>query len=150
MWPDETPSPALKRRALHAAALFHAGRAPAIIATGGLGRHPPSEAEMIARLCVQSGIPEASIFLEDQSTTTMENFRFALPILAKLKARSVLIVSDQYHLPRANMCLRHFGIECAGSPSKDATGPSFSQNLMMWSRELAALPFYFVKLKLGR
>ena len=52
VWPGGRPSPTLRRRALKAAALWHEGQVRAIIGCGGVGRHPPSEAEVIRALCL--------------------------------------------------------------------------------------------------
>jgi uncharacterized SAM-binding protein YcdF (DUF218 family) len=106
---DGTPSTALARRVGHAAELWKAGRAPVIILTGGVGHHPPSEAEAGAALAQDLGVPGAALMLEMRSTTTVENARFAaeLRVDGQSIARwRVLVVSDAYHAWR---CGRLFG-----------------------------------------
>lgn len=112
VWPDGQPSPTLRRRALHAARLWHAGKVGAIIACGGPGRYPPSEAEVIRALCLDQGVDPAAIGLEDRSTTTEENLRLALPLL---KTRQVIVVTDYYHAPRARLVARRLGLDAASS-----------------------------------
>lgn len=109
VWP-QGPSPTLLRRSLHAATLWHKGAAPLIIACGGLGKHPPSEAAAIRDILVDAGVPEQAILLEDHSTTTFENIRNALLLLP---GREVIIVTDSYHGRRANMVAHHFGLRAA-------------------------------------
>ncbi|HVG46685.1 MAG TPA: YdcF family protein [Rubellimicrobium sp.] len=115
VWPDGTPSPTLRRRTLHAAALWHRGEIQALIPCGGLGLHPPTEAEAMRDLLLSEGIPAEAIRLEDRSRDTLENIRFALPILADLGATQALIVTDATHAPRARMIARRLGLPAASS-----------------------------------
>ena len=62
VWPGG-PSPTLRRRALHAAGLWHRGEVDWLVACGGLGRHPPTEAEAIRDLLLAEGIPAEAIRL---------------------------------------------------------------------------------------
>src|SRR5436190_16587366 len=73
VWPDEQPSPALRRRVLHAVDLLQRGYASHLLVTGGVGKHPPAEAEVMQCLAVAHGIPHASIVLEDQATSPFES-----------------------------------------------------------------------------
>lgn len=112
VWRDG-PSPTLRRRTLHGAALFHAGRGDVVIPCGGLGRFPPSEAEAMAAMLRAAGVPDAAIRLEDTSTNTVENIRNAVALLGS--KRDVLIVSDAYHLPRARLIARREGLRVSVS-----------------------------------
>src|SRR5437764_7046960 len=73
VWPGEQPSPALRRRVLHAVDLLQHGYATHLLVTGGVGNHPPAEAEVMQRVAVAHGIRRASIVLEDQATSTFES-----------------------------------------------------------------------------
>lgn len=103
--PDGRPSLALQRRTDLAVALWRQGRAPVIVFTGGLGEHAPTEAAAAAAHAVDQGVPLVAIQLEDRSTSTEENARFA----AALGHRRVLVVTDAYHVFRAERTFaRHF------------------------------------------
>lgn len=116
VWADGQPSPALAHRTKHAVRLFERGLAPKVVFTGGVGTHPPSEAEAAARYAMGMGLPERAVVLEDRSTTTAENARFAAEILGA-EAR-VLVVSDGYHVFRCERVFgRHFN-EVRGSGSR--------------------------------
>lgn len=104
------PSPTLARRARRGAALYHAKEVSHLIACGGLGRFPPTEAEMIARILHENGVPETAILREDRSTTTRENIAFALPHLRDLGVDRVVIVTDLWHGPRAKLVARRLGL----------------------------------------
>ena len=67
--------------ARRAADLYHAGFAPKILFTGGLGRNtegllPEPEAVRFAKVAMEQGVPEADIILEPNSTNTKENIVF--------------------------------------------------------------------------
>ena len=115
VWPGGVPSPTLRRRALHGASVVLAGRASDLVACGGLGRHPPTEAEAITQVCLAAGVAAARIHPEPQSTTTIENIRFALPILARIGTDRVIVVTDWYHAPRALLVARHMGLRATAS-----------------------------------
>jgi len=149
VWADGEASPTLKRRTLHAVEKFHAGAAPLIVCSGGVGKHPPSEAEVMANLCRAHGVPEDALILEDQSTSTIQNVILSTALLKARDAASVLVVSDPYHLPRATMCFRHFGMACKGTSSAQPSTLSPARKLYMRLRECLALPVYYVRLKLG-
>lgn len=137
VWPGETPSPTLERRTAHAIALYRSGAVHAILGCGGAGRHPPAEAEAIARLCRAAGMPESAILTEDRSTTTRENLLNALPILQSMGARAV-IVTDPYHAPRARLIARQIGLDASLScPDWRRIGPR--QWLRHLPREALAL-----------
>lgn len=75
--------------ARRAAELYHAGLAPKILFTGGLGRNtqgllPEPEAVRFARVAAECGVPEADIIIEDKSTNTKENILFTKAKLEEL------------------------------------------------------------------
>jgi uncharacterized SAM-binding protein YcdF (DUF218 family) len=123
VWPGERPSPTLSRRALHAVTLYQRGEVDAILGCGGIGRCPPSEAEVIRRLCRAAGVPDSALITEELSTTTRENLLNAKPILDRLGAGAV-IVTDRYHAPRARLVARQIGLSATIScPDWRLVGP---------------------------
>ena len=75
--------------ARRAAELYHAGYAPKVLFTGGLGRNtegllPEPEAVRFARVAMECGVPEADIILESDSTNTKENILFTREKLSSL------------------------------------------------------------------
>lgn len=132
----EGPSPTLRRRTLHAAHLYHAGRGTLVIPCGGLGRFPPSEARAMATLLQAAGVPDTAIRLEDASTNTAQNIRNALPLLGH--TRDVLIVSDAYHLPRARLIARRAGL-CVTTSAPPLKGARLWPQLKGWLREIPGI-----------
>ncbi len=101
--PDGRASPALARRTRRAVELWRKGVAPRIVLTGGIGTYPPSEAQAAAEIAAQLGVPATALLLEERSTSTEENARFAAALLAEegVAVQRVVVVSDSYHIFRA-------------------------------------------------
>lgn len=75
--------------ARRAAELYHAGYAPKVLFTGGLGRNtegllPEPEAVRFAKVAMDCGVPECDIILEPNSTNTKENIVFTREKLESL------------------------------------------------------------------
>lgn len=109
VWRDG-PSPTLRRRTQHGAALWRAQQNRVVVCCGGLGRHPPSEAEAMRDILLAEGVKAGAIHLEAASRNTAENIALARPILERLNLNEVILVSDWYHLPRARMVARRAGL----------------------------------------
>lgn len=142
VWPGGMPSRALRRRAECAAALYHAGKVRGLIATGGVGRHPPSEARAILDVVLALGVPATAVVLEESSTTTFENLANAKALMPPGVA--AVIVSDRWHLPRARLTARRLGLSARGAaPALDGAHPGRVLRAVL--REAAALLWYLVR-----
>ena len=115
----DAPTPELRARVLTAAALYHGAGPMRIVACGGLTReHRVSEADVMAALLVQAGVPERDILREDRSRTTMENFLNAVALPGLSKDARVLVVTSDYHLRRSVMTARRAGFRhVKGAPA---------------------------------
>ena len=137
------PSPTLRRRTEHAALLFHAGEVDRIIACGGLGQHPPTEAEVMAELLRKSAVPSSAIVREDRSTNTGENIRFATALLTET---DITIVTDWYHAPRARLVAKREGLSATTS-CPEIDGAKLWPQLKGALREIPAYFAYLIRLK---
>lgn len=98
-----------RNRALAAAELYRAGRVPYIIPSGGvkwdIDGEMISESHFMKRILMENGVPEETIILENQATTTVENMIFGtLQIYRKLKFKNaphVIIVTSEAHMKRS-------------------------------------------------
>lgn len=90
-------------RTRRAAELFHDGAAPEILVSGW------GDCFSNERLLERGGVPAADIILECKSRTTRQNAEFSIPLLKKLGARRVIIVTSWYHSRRALRCFEHYG-----------------------------------------
>ncbi len=96
-------------------------------------------------LLIAAGVTPGAILSEDRSTTTLENIRFALPLLQARGAASVLIVTDATHGPRAALVARHFGLTVRVS-APTWRGGHKKTLLRQAVRETLAYPLYAAKL----
>ncbi|MHB8645676.1 MAG: YdcF family protein [Thermomicrobiales bacterium] len=94
------PSAALRGRVQRAVVLYHAGLAPRLVVTGGIGEAGIAEASVMQGLAVAGGVPEAALVLEARATRTLESARAIGAIGRRAGWRSVIVVSDPFHLWR--------------------------------------------------
>ncbi len=142
---DNTPGPALTRRTLHAAHLWQQGLAPVIICTGGKpGNRTRAEADACAELLRGEGVPAEAILLDDQSRSTEENALYTKAILEEQGWHTAIIVSDGYHLFRANHLFVNQGIQVYTSPVTEGQ-PSMFEYAVFVGREIVALHWQLVK-----
>jgi len=98
--PGDTLTPILEERVAAAAALFAAGVAPKIVATGGVTGHATrAEAAVLAEGLVAAGVPRAAIVVEDRAQTTRDNALFTARLLPA--GACVWLVTQPFHAKRA-------------------------------------------------
>lgn len=144
---DLQPGPALTRRSVRGAELFHAGFAPAIICSGGYpGTATRSEADGCAQVLRENGVPDDAIILEERSRSTEENAAYSHEIMQEHGWKTALVVSDGYHLLRATWIFTAEGVTFTTSP---ASTPPFLDALTATAREVVALHWQAFKTVLG-
>ena len=116
---DGRPSPQLAARLDHALLLFNEGRAPLIAVTGGkrLGDRY-TEAEASRRYLVTRGVDETAILAETSGASTWQSVANLSPVLLKEGLRTVLVVTDRYHVQRTVLSIREVGFEASGSATR--------------------------------
>jgi uncharacterized SAM-binding protein YcdF (DUF218 family) len=142
---DNTPGLAMRRRVSHAADLWREGYAPAIICTGGKpGNRTRSEADACAELLIkEQGLPESAVFQEDQSRSTEENAMFTHVMMRAHGWNTAIVVSDNYHLFRAQRLFNNEGITVFTSPAPEQAPDNLYVVYVL--REVAALQWQLVK-----
>ena len=123
--------------------MYHAGAVSHLILCGGLGQHPPSEAEAMWALLRAAGVPKDAMTREAKSTTTGENIRNAK---ALLEGPHVMIITDWYHAPRARLIARRQGL-IPLSASPQLTGAKVWPQAKAALREIPAYLVYALGLK---
>ena len=111
VYPDLTSA---ADRIWHAARLYHAGKAPLIIASGGnvwprLRRQ--SEAEAIRVVLNAFGVPDDVIVTEDRSRNTRQNAVFTANLAVSRGIRRVLLVTSALHMSRAEAAFKRVGLD---------------------------------------
>ena len=100
-----------------AEALYLAGRAPRILLSGRAREGKVSEAQIMARILRQRGIPDSALLMENDSRNTSENARFTDIIMRGHKLKSALLVTSALHMPRALASLEKRGIKVTSAGS---------------------------------
>lgn len=114
------PSPVFKARLDHGADLYKEGYAPLIIVAGGQDEDEAySEAGVgKAYLEKQKKIPAEKIIAEEYSLTTIQNISRLKDHAEALELKTVLLVSDPFHMFRAKWLAKKWGIEVYTSPTQ--------------------------------
>lgn len=146
VWPHEQPSPSLRARTERAIELYQQGYAPYLLLSGGLGRYPPEEAEVMRRLAVEAGIPQEALILDMEAHSTWESMEKARDIMEQEGWQTAIIVSDPFHIERSLLMAGDAGFAAYGSPALDS--PTYtipSRRMFYTSREVLALWWYVVQ-----
>lgn len=101
-------------RVWHAARLYHAGKAPLIIASGGHvwpSRQRQSEADAMRVVLNAFSVPDDAIVTEDRSRNTRQNAVFTADLATSRGIRRVLLVTSALHMPRAEAVFKHVGFD---------------------------------------
>jgi uncharacterized SAM-binding protein YcdF (DUF218 family) len=140
------PSARLTRRLDCGVRLLQWGVAPLLLLSGG-GNGPVPEAEIMRRMALARGVPEAALLVEPRSRDTVENARETARLLRSRGARSVVLVSDRVHLPRAALLFRLAGLRVAGRVG--VPPPSIRWEIGTRIRECMKLPRSLARVFLG-
>ena len=106
-------------RVWYVARLFHAGKAPLLLLSGGSDpqRHAFSEARAMAIFLQDLGVPEQALVLEEASRNTLENAAFTAKLLNERGIRHVLLVTSALHMPRALALFSAQGLQVEPAPT---------------------------------
>jgi uncharacterized SAM-binding protein YcdF (DUF218 family) len=132
----------LRRRVECGVRLYREGAAPVLLLSGG-GRGPEPEAEIMRRIALTGGVPPAALLIEPNSRDTVGNARETALLLRTHGLRTVVLVSDHAHLPRAALLFRLAGVAVASRSGVRA--PSPLREIVATIREMAALPCSLVR-----
>lgn len=114
--PGGRPSRTLEARVRHAARLYEEGELDLLIPTGGLGEHPPSEAEIMARILRDCGVPDEALLLEDRARNTRDSGVLVAAIARKLGVTEVRAITDPLHCVRTVRTFRAAGLPACAEP----------------------------------
>ena len=118
-----------------------------VFLTGGQGIDETiPESVVMKEYFLENGIEENRIFLEDKSRSTNENIKFYIDALKdkNMKYRNILLVTSDFHMPRAGIIARHYKLTVYPLCSK-TRNISFIPNIMR--EELAYIKTFFLDMK---
>lgn len=113
---DGTPSLMLRDRLETGVALYEAGVAPKLLMSGDHGRKDYDEVNLMKDYAMEKGIPSEDIFMDHAGFSTYDSMVRARDIFC---AKTVVIVSQEYHLYRALYLAEKLGLEAYGVPALD-------------------------------
>jgi uncharacterized SAM-binding protein YcdF (DUF218 family) len=126
-------------RADVAAKLWHAGRAPLLFASG------KGDADEIAQLLEQQGVPKSAISGEPCSRTTEENARFTAADLLPHHHQRIILVTDPPHMLRSLMTFQSLGFTTVPHFSPLSERLSIQKRGLLVFREYFGLASYKIK-----
>jgi uncharacterized SAM-binding protein YcdF (DUF218 family) len=114
------PSPVFKARLDHALDLYQRKMAPRIMTTGGAGGERVFTEGTVGRSYLTSlGVPTDAVIVENEGESTVQSTAIAVEIMQRMGLRTVIVVSDGYHIYRVKKMLEARGLEAYGSPRKE-------------------------------
>lgn len=109
--PDGSPSDMLTDRMKVAVELYEAGAAPKLLLSGDHSGSDYNEVGAMAKFATDAGVPEDALVLDGSGFSTYDSVERAKYIY---EARSLVIVTQEYHLCRALYLADSFGINAVG------------------------------------
>lgn len=138
------PSPVFKARLDHALTLYQNNTVSVIIVTGGTGTGDNmSEAEAGAAYLVANGVPAVHILQETVGKSTYQSLQGAVMLAKTNNIRTVLLVSDPFHMLRSLKMAGDLGLIAYASPT--TTSPISRRPAEEWGymvREAVAYSSY--------
>ncbi|MGO9481335.1 MAG: YdcF family protein [Candidatus Kryptoniota bacterium] len=118
VWGKHKPSPILRGRLDEALDIFKSGRVKKVVVTGGTRRFGTVESEVQAWYLEEQGIPDSDVIAEENTFCTSEQAIYVKEVLMdSLGMKKLVLVSDDWHLPRALLMCRWEGAEVMGMAS---------------------------------
>jgi len=138
------PSVQLDWRLDKAVEMYLASPCPVVVCGAQGADEPRPEAEVMRDLLIERGVPADFIYTDPTSMDTYQNIHNAKEIIQQLGLHRPLIITSDYHLPRAMEILKAEGFEPQGaaSPTK--------QELQYWLKNhcreaLAWVKFFLIR-----
>jgi vancomycin permeability regulator SanA len=107
---DGKPSVRLQARLDRTLELYRSGYFPEIIVSGGVGREGFDEGLVMRDYLVANGVPSEHIMVDSRGDTTFASARNTAEIVRQHHFRSVLVVSQYFHIARSYLALSRFGV----------------------------------------
>lgn len=108
-------------RMLYAAKLYHDGKAPLLLLSGGsiewLDARQSSIAEEMAEVLQWLAVPPKAMILQDRSRNTYEDAVYSAQILKERGITRILLVTSAMHMPRSVALFEKQGLQVIPAPT---------------------------------
>lgn len=140
--PDGRPSARLAARLERGLEAWRAGFVPVLIVSGGRETNGWNEAPVMRRYLIARGVPDSCVVEDPRGQNTWLTARNTRAWLEAHGARSVLLVSQYYHLPRCRLAFARHGVRPVFSVHSRRFDPT---DLYATAREVPALVKYALR-----
>ena len=137
--PDGKPSPMLSERIRTGVALYKAGASARLLMSGDHGTKGHDEVNAMKDAAMAAGVPSEAVFMDHAGFSTYDSMYRARDVFG---AKKLVVVTQEYHLPRALWIARRMGLEAVGVACDTQR---YSGQLYRDLRELLARDKDFVK-----
>lgn len=111
VYPDGTLSPRLAARLDRALELHREGVFHLVLVSGAIGEEGRDEALAMRDYLLQRGVPSDDIVVDSNGDSTFSTAANAHRLMQERGLHSALVVSQYFHVPRARLALRRFGVK---------------------------------------
>jgi uncharacterized SAM-binding protein YcdF (DUF218 family) len=139
-----TPSPVLKARLDSALTAYNEGASKWIVVTGGkMTGDKYTEAESSQMYLIDRGVPSDHILMENVGRDSWQSLQGAAVLLREHHFKSVLLVSDGFHLFRVKLMMRDLGFTAYGRAAENSPiRPGSRTEINYMVRETGATLYY--------
>ena len=92
------------------------------------------------------GVPAEDILIEEKSTITQENMKYAKELMDSADMQTAILVSDPLHMKRSMLLAKDAGIEAYTSPTPTTRYIGLKSRLAFLAREV----FFYIGYKVYR
>ena len=136
------PTARLWARVAKSAELYHQGLVANILVSGSAVKGAYDEAQVMKHILLEQGIPEKAIYTDDQGDNTYLTAQNTARLMREKHWKSVMVVSQYYHLPRARLAFKRFHLSPVYSAKADL---SEMRDFYAISREVLGYGYYLAR-----
>lgn len=128
---DGKPSLIMKSRVEKAVELYNRGKVKYIIFSGGNVQNKYEEAKIMAEYALKLGIPKNVIIKENKAKCTYHNLMYASQIMNQHNFDNCLVITNSWHLRKADHYARKFRLNYAMVLAKRPKGYRISRVFLL-------------------
>ncbi len=141
------PSTSLSDRVMTAVDLYRKHYASTIVVSGGVGESGHDESVVMRDLAVSQGVPASAIVLDHDGVTSSATVANTTRLFQERRARTALVVSQFYHLPRLQLDYQRAGYDVFTVPAASTLPIPMTPYFVL--REVPAFWLYYLRGALG-
>jgi SanA protein len=111
VYEDGTPSPMLADRLATGVELYKLGKVDKLLLSGDHGTTTYDEVNVMLQYCLDRGVPDEDVFTDHAGFDTYDTMSRARDVF---KVTDALVVTQDFHLPRAVYIARTLGLDATG------------------------------------